>query len=388
MSDTFQTQTEVPDEDNLDISSSEPTNEEENIERDQHIEALMDWLGSPDVGFLGHVKQKNIATALYNDGWSSKETLIDMYSSGDLTESILETHIITRGDRAKLIRALRNSLLPSNSPFRNNLADATNVDQASFVSPKHVMMSYSWAQKPIVIELTSGLRLLGHDIWRDEDGSEVLGSMEDIGGIYDGMSQAVESSNCSIVCVSREYSRSRNCIREYNYLSKRNIPIIWVLMQPDFTPASSEFQGPIPLLMEDSLYFQLFPESDLPTVTERISNALQSAQSNAGRKVTPSTAQTINSSPTFSGTLMRCSKWILTWRNRYVVLVGRVLTVAKYAETAPHDSIFCQSVSVQKLLNVNTLVVRGEGRKVFYFQSTNEEDFNRWKACIEACLST
>jgi hypothetical protein len=50
-------------------TASEPTVEEIN-ESKQYIDNLIAWLGSADVDITCSVKQRNIATALYKDGWA------------------------------------------------------------------------------------------------------------------------------------------------------------------------------------------------------------------------------------------------------------------------------------------------------------------------------
>ena len=66
------------------------------------------------------------------------------------------------------------------------------------------MLSYAWgAKKDLVVGLAVALRGLGFDVWRDEEGSEIVPSMS--GDTDERMAQAIESSHTVIVCVSPQY---------------------------------------------------------------------------------------------------------------------------------------------------------------------------------------
>jgi hypothetical protein len=44
--------------------------------------------------------------------------------------------------------------------------------------PQHIMISYAWgAKKSLVIALTAALHSLGHEVWRDEEGSAIVPKM-------------------------------------------------------------------------------------------------------------------------------------------------------------------------------------------------------------------
>ena len=69
---------------------------------------------------------------------------------------------------------------------------------------QHVMISYAWgAKKELVVGMAVALRSLGYDVWRDEEGSEIVPSMS--GDTDERMAQAIESSHTVIVCVSPQY---------------------------------------------------------------------------------------------------------------------------------------------------------------------------------------
>jgi len=195
-----------------------------------------------------------------------------MFKNGDLTEHLLGTYITTTGDRLKLIKALKQSSMATTPPADPSLS--SNATKSNIPSvQQHAMISYNWNHQLLVRELASQLRGRNHDTWCDEDGSEVLKNMAYL-GLYKGMAAAIENCHCGIVCVSRDYVKSENCILELSYLKTLKKDVIWVLMQSDFTPSSPDFRGPVALLMSGAIYHSLFNKSDIPKVSAALSAIL------------------------------------------------------------------------------------------------------------------
>ena len=89
------------------------------------------------------------------------------------------------------------------------------------------------------------------------------------------MAKAVESSNCVIVCVSREYEASKNCMKELRYACQRESveeidKLVFVMMQKDFTPHSKpqRITGTIGLAIGDLLYYKCFKPEDAASVVK------------------------------------------------------------------------------------------------------------------------
>ena len=86
------------------------------------------------------------------------------------------------------------------------------------------MISYSWAvKKQLVVLFCKFLRAAGLDVWRDEEGSNILSEMK--GATDERMAEAIELSHTVIICVSSNYKTSANCRQEGKYtnaLYKRN----------------------------------------------------------------------------------------------------------------------------------------------------------------------
>jgi hypothetical protein len=105
---------------------------------------------------------------------------------------------------------------------------------------QHVMLSYSWsANKDLVVAFGKKLREMGYDVWRDEEGSSVLGPMSMSGNTLDAMTAAVEKSYMMIIFVSPEYKESANCRTEGLYGFKRSsnssLKLVYVMMNENFT---------------------------------------------------------------------------------------------------------------------------------------------------------
>ena len=91
------------------------------------------------------------------------------------------------------------------------------------------------------------------------------------------MASAIDASSHGIVCVSKEYTKSVNCAKESVYMSqclkyKRMQDIIYVMLQQDFLPEN--MTGPLALNIGSSLYYELFSEASLETVSTKISERL------------------------------------------------------------------------------------------------------------------
>jgi hypothetical protein len=90
--------------------------------------------------------------------------------------------------------------------------------KSSHAGAQHVMLSYSWSvNKDLVIAFGKKLREMGYDVWRDEEGSSILGPMSMRGNTLDAMTEAVEKSYMMIIFVSPEYKESTNCRFEGQY---------------------------------------------------------------------------------------------------------------------------------------------------------------------------
>lgn len=183
------------------------------------------------------------------------------------------------------------------------------------------------------------------------------------------------------MCVSEEYANSDNCNKELNYFENSSNRVICVLLQKlsEITPKSPNFLSQINRIMGhgDEFYYEAFEESAIDGVINRISSALMALPSYANTPI-----------PMYSGILLKRSDWRWwRWNERFVEVHDSEVLVSVTEGLKHHSQIECQSVSVEELSKIKTLVVRGSGGKVFYFQAKNKEaDLQNLKINIKAGL--
>lgn len=92
------------------------------------------------------------------------------------------------------------------------------------------MISYCWAQKEISKPIFERLKGKGYRVWFDEENMH--------GNSVAAMADAIENSECIIICMSTEYRRSNACHHEadYAYILKRTI--IPIRAEPKYKPES------------------------------------------------------------------------------------------------------------------------------------------------------
>ena len=147
----------------------------------------------------------------------------------------------------------------------------------------HIMLSYCWhedARPELVKALAQQLREVhGYDVWRDEDGSQLLPHM--CGSTIERMAEAVELSSVVIVCVSRQYKESANCRMEAKYanrlLSMGHIDgIIYVMMQEHYTTHSQpdSCSGWLGIMIGEDLWYPLYSVSDVTATSNGIARRI------------------------------------------------------------------------------------------------------------------
>jgi hypothetical protein len=106
------------------------------------------------------------------------------------------------------------------------------------------MISYAWKDKEVCHALAD--RLIGDKIkvWIDRDKMS--------GDIYASMADAVDNSDCILLCISESYFNSVNCQREARYAADRHRPIIPIKVTPKYEPV--KWLG---LIIAGKLYFKI-----------------------------------------------------------------------------------------------------------------------------------
>ena len=146
-------------------------------------------------------------------------------------------------------------------------SSATNTD-----TPKHIMISYAWgANKHLVIALADKLRSLGYDIWRDEEGSEILNGLH--GDIVERMAEAIQHAHTMIICVSPQYKDSANCRAEAQYARSRaalnGLKLIYVMMDRNYHTNSVPrvVDGWLGFLIGAELWYPLWEPSQVDSTS-------------------------------------------------------------------------------------------------------------------------
>lgn len=109
------------------------------------------------------------------------------------------------------------------SKFRFNLFASHNKDSTtetivpvSSPANKHVMLSYNWASKPLVLHIHTALeKQYKMSTWIDEVN---MGS-----NLNDSMAQAVDQASCLVAFITRKYKESGNCRLELEYACRSHV---------------------------------------------------------------------------------------------------------------------------------------------------------------------
>lgn len=143
---------------------------------------------------------------------------------------------------------------------------------------RHVMISYAWLpsqHKRRIVQLTSRLKSLGVNIWRDEEGSNTLGPVCDFGNLYEALARAIETSIQIIIFVSKAYQESYNCQAELSYIIKKaqksSIKLIFVKLEARHEPS-----GLLGFALGSSFYHELYDDNSIDSVAEIIARKIQS----------------------------------------------------------------------------------------------------------------
>eukprot|EP00033_Pygsuia_biforma_P002700 GCRY01002982.1.p1 GENE.GCRY01002982.1~~GCRY01002982.1.p1 ORF type:complete len:685 (+),score=124.67 GCRY01002982.1:99-2153(+) len=99
--------------------------------------------------------------------------------------------------------------------------------QSTEEAKEQVMLSYSWAQQPTVLQVRNYLREQSIPVWIDVEAMK--------GSTLEGMAEAVESSSCILMCVSRAYKQSANCRLEAEYAFSSGKRIVPLMVEADYT---------------------------------------------------------------------------------------------------------------------------------------------------------
>lgn len=141
-------------------------------------------------------------------------------------------------------------------------------------SGKHLMVSYSWADKAKVIKFCEALGEVGIEVWRDEVGSAYAEKIE--GSTVEAMAEAIEKSSIVVCFVSKPYKESANCRLECEYAFRRHqrkkLSIEYVMMDSDYTTVSDDaVEGWLGLMIGQKLWQPYFEDNHVHNLVRLVS---------------------------------------------------------------------------------------------------------------------
>jgi hypothetical protein len=147
----------------------------------------------------------------------------------------------------------------------------TAAEAQAVVDRRHVMLSYSWANKAQAIFLMKQLREAGYDVWRDEEGSNIFGPLSH--GTVEVMAKAVEMSSIVLICVSEPYKQSANCKLEAEYATmmaeRGRLEVAYLMFDSGYTTKSSPrfVDGWLGMQIGRQLWYGAFDEKMMQSST-------------------------------------------------------------------------------------------------------------------------
>ena len=124
-----------------------------------------------------------------------------------------------------------------------------------------VMLSYQWDHQASVKKMKEYLENQQLKVWMD------LSEMS--GDINKAMAKAVEESKIVILCLSKKYENSHNCIKEYSLVDKKRKPFIAIKMETfEFEPGSA-----LEAILGNQMYYDMKSGYD-GNVMKKVYNAI------------------------------------------------------------------------------------------------------------------
>ena len=99
-----------------------------------------------------------------------------------------------------------------------------------------LMISYSWAQKPLALKLKEKLEQKGFSIWFD------LEKMAKYKSMPEAMGDGIANSVAVIMCISPDYEKSGRCEQEAEFVSQKNKPRFLIKVAKSYNPKAKWLQ--------------------------------------------------------------------------------------------------------------------------------------------------
>lgn len=104
----------------------------------------------------------------------------------------------------------------------------SDLKESLFEENKQIMISYNRDSRDLCLQVKSDLESAGFSVWID---------VENISGSsLESMANAIEKSECVLICMTEKYKQSPNCRAEAEYAFQIKKPIIPLVMQKAYKP--------------------------------------------------------------------------------------------------------------------------------------------------------
>lgn len=168
----------------------------------------------------------------FSETTGATDELISKYES--YRSSVGASNIVQRiRNSGQLLRNLRESQATEK--------DDDEEDGEGEQEGKHLMLSYSRADKERAVQCAEALQKLGIEVWRDEIGSAYVGPAAGSSMIHI-MQAAIKKCSYFVCFVSKEYKQFAKCRLECEYAHKRSVrgklKMVYVMVDENYTTES------------------------------------------------------------------------------------------------------------------------------------------------------
>lgn len=124
---------------------------------------------------------------------------------------------------------------------------STNDGNRPSKAGKHIMLSYSWAQKSVVNRIRAALGARGYNVWIDTEQMR--------GSTVEAMAEAIDNSQAVLYGVSEQYKESANCKLEAMYAHQQSVQMLPLMLASDY-----KANGWLGFLLGTSLWYGFTPD--------------------------------------------------------------------------------------------------------------------------------
>lgn len=137
------------------------------------------------------------------------------------------------------------------------VGEDTDEDNTDYHSAHHIMISYQWDNKPIMLQVRNHLRESGFKVWMDVDNMT--------GSTLEAMADAVERAAVVLVCMSQKYKESPSCRTEAEYTYRLHKDVVPLRLQPRYLA-----DGWLGAMMGTKLWFDISDDDKVTSEIPRI----------------------------------------------------------------------------------------------------------------------